>query len=676
MTWPYHGAIGFVSSVAHPTPDAGRTPSMSGRLLNATLLLTLATFPAAGMLLLLLIGPFGGGGWARLLVASLLLSLAVAWGAHRRRWSALLSDAAPTGSPVSPRGIAWALVVLLALLPTVIAVIASPRVQISHHGYFHSAYVHQVIAGMVPPENVTLPGHPSNTYWPYHALLAAMVTLLGVPAPLASALLNLILLAGSLGWSAAIACELYGPLRRGLGGVVAVFGLFGANLLGGLYWLMYVAAGTPAEPRVLVLLGDTRLATLLAKFANYTGAALGVYFYVFVLLVTVRLLRGRARPFDLLLAAAALLGAFALHAITGAFIAAGFPLAAAAGALLAAALDGRLPAALAPARVSATLRGWLGPHAVPTLVGVIALLVLAAPVLHFVASASSEFPEPPRIGLPDAYALSIVATSYPLLPFFVLGIVHGWRRRDASVLFLALVCLGGYALASVVSISGRNEYKFIYLGSIGLCLVALEPIVRVLRDAAGARRPVLRALAWTALLLPCLNVATFGIGQIRGPLWADPTFAYDGSHVVAAPGAPPSPGTGLELADLFAWVRDNTPADTVVVVPLLFRDRSVLYVLAERVPYVVDGMHYNRGLPDFQLRAAQVAALYGPTSSIDERAAALHDIAATLPERSKVLVYPQRLRSAFDPASVGFAPLYQGAVADLYAFPGPAGAAS
>lgn len=650
---------------------------MPGRLINATLLLTLATFPAAGMLLLLLIGPFGGRGWGLLLVASLLLSLAVASAASRRGWSAILAREASAAAPLESRGVAWTLVAVLALLPMVIAVLGSPRVQISHHGYFHSAYVHQVSAGMVPPENVTLPGHPSNTYWPYHALLAALVSLLGVPAPLASALLNLLLLAGSLGWSAAIARELYGPLHRGLGGVVALFGVFGANLLGGLYWLMYVAAGTPAEPRVLVLLGDVRLATLLAKFANYTGAALGVYFYVFTLLVTVRLLRGRARPFDVLLGAAALLGAFALHAITGAFIAAGFPLAAAAGALVAAALDGRLPGTLAPARVRATLRGWLGADAVPVLIGGIVLLVLAAPVLHFVASASSEFPEPPRIGLPDGYAWSIVATSYPLLPFFVLGVVHAWRRRDASVLFLALVCLGGYALASVVSISGRNEYKFIYLGSIGLCLVALEPIARVLRDTS-TRRPVLRALAWTALLLPCLNVATFGIGQLRGPLFSDPTFAYVGSHVVAAPGAPRSPGTGLELADLFAWVRDNTAPDTVVVVPLLFRDRSVLYVLAERVPYVVDGMHYNRGLPDFQLRAAQVAALYGPASSADERAAALQEIAGTLPARSKVLVYPHRLKNAFDPASAGLVPLHEGAVADLYAFPGAAtaGAAS
>jgi len=645
---------------------------MPGRLLNATLLLTLAAFPAAGLLLLVLRGPFGGAGWATLLAACAAGALALVVLAARGGWSSLVSgDADDAPAPAGWTGLLGALVVPLALLPVVIAVLGSPRVQISHHGFFHSAYVHQVLAGMVPPENVTLPGHPSNTYWPYHALLAALIALLGIPAPLASALLNLALLAGSLAWIAALVRELYGPVLRGLGGVVALFGLFGANLLGGLYWLLHAAAGAPAEPRVLVLLGDTRLATLLAKFANYTGAALGVYFYVFTLLVTVRVLRGRARAFDLLLGAMALLGAFALHAITGAFIAAGFPLAAAVALVVALALDRRLAAALAPARVRGRVRGWLARESVAGLVaGVVVVAAVAVPVLHFVASASSEFPEPPRIGLPDAYALSVVATSYPLLPLFALGVAFALRRRDPAIGFLALVCLGGYALASVVSISGRNEYKFIYLGSVGLCLVALGPLVRTLLDAHASTAR--RGVAWALLLLPCLNVATFGTAQLRGPLWADRTFTYDGSHVAARPDAPATPGTGLELADLFAWVRAETPPETVVVVPLLFRDRSVLYVLAERVPYVVDGMHYNRGLPEFQVRAAQVETLFGPGNESAERAAALAEIAAALPGRPKVLVYPRHLKSSFDPASEGMVPLRAGKVADLYAFPGAA----
>ena len=668
MGCTYHGLVGFVSSVS--LPAAGRL-SMSGRLLNTTLLLTLSAFPAAGLLLLVALGPFGEHGWAALLLASAVGSLVVARLAQRGGWSAIV--AGDDGEPPATSGRAWlwSVLAVLAFVPTVVAVLGSPRVQMSHHGYFHSAYVHQVLAGLVPPENVTLPGHPSNTYWPYHALLAALVALCGIPAPLASAVLNLVLLAGSLAWTAAIARELYGPVRRGLGPMLAVFGLLGANLFGGLYWLLWAAAGAPAEPRTLVLLGDTRLATLLAKFANYTGAALGVYFYVFVLLVTVRALRGRVRAFDVLLAGMALLGAFALHAITGAFIAAGFPLAAACAFLLAAALGRSLAEVVAPARVRSAFARWIGNEHGPALVaGLLVLVAFAVPVLHFVASASSEFPEPPRIGLPDAYALSIVAASYPLLPFFALGIVAALRRRDPAVLFLALVCLGGYALASVVSISGRNEYKFIYLGSIGLCLVALEPITRILRDGAVGQRAVVRALAWVALLLPCLNVAMFGIGQLRGPLWADPTFAYDGRHVEAATAAPPTPGTGLELADLFAWVRDGTPLDTVVVVPLLFRDRSVLYVLAERVPYVVDGMHYNRGLADYQLRAAQVEALYAPGSTPEERAGVLQQIGESMPGRAKVLVYPRHLTKGFDPASAGLVPLHAGAVADLYAFPG------
>jgi hypothetical protein len=223
----------------------------------------------------------------------------------------------------------------------------------------------------------------------------------------------------------------------------------------------------------------------------------------------------------------------------------------------------------------------------------------------------------------------------------------------------------------VVSISGRNEYKFIYLGTQALCLVALGPMTRLLTLPAPGWRRVGRAVTAAVLLLVCWNLALFGVGLMRGPLYADRTFAYAGRHVVATPPAPGRvmPGTGIEYADLFGWARANTPLDTVVVVPLIFRDRSVLYVLSERVPYVVDGMHYNRGLPDFARRARQVGRLYGPGVAAD-RAAALREIGTALPDRPKVLVYPHNLGAQFDPARAGLTRVHQGAVADLYAFPG------
>jgi hypothetical protein len=405
-----------------------------------------------------------------------------------------------------------------------------------------------------------------------------------------------------------------------------------------------------------------------------------VYFYAFGLLVVVRALRGRARGFVVALGVMALLGAFALHAITGAFMLAGFAGAIAGAVLIAALLDGRLAEALSLRRLVSWLRAHVaGDRVVALAAGVALVLVLAVPVLRFMASASSEFPEPPRIGWPDAYAWSIVAISWPLLPLFAVAVAHALRARDTRVLFLALMSLGGYALASVVSISGRNEYKFIYLGTQALCLVVLGPISRWLTAPAPGWRRYGRAVAAGVLLLVCWNVALFGVGLLRGPQFADRTFAYAGRHVTAAPPAPGTvmPGTGIEYADLFGWIRANTALDTVVVVPLIFRDRSVLYVLSERVPYVVDGMHYNRGLPDFARRAAQVGRLYGAGVPAADRAAALHEIGKALRDRPKVLVYPHKLGAQFDPSRAGLTRLHQGAVADLYAFPGTTtGAAS
>jgi len=655
---------------------ASPKPSMPGRLLHTTLALALGSFPALGLLLVGLLGPFGGGGWAVLLVASIAGAALVVALAHRRAWSELFAprqrgaDDGPAGG--ATRWLVRALPVL-ALLPVAVAVLGSVRIQISHHGFFHSAYVYRVLAGDVPPENVTLAGHPSNTYWPYHALLAAVVELLDVPAPLASALLNLALLAGTLAWAAVLVRELYGrPPWPGGAGPLALVAVFGANLLGSVYWLARVAAGLPTGPRGLVLLGDVRLGSLVAKFANYTGASLGVYFFVLGLLVMVRLLRGRARGFDLVLGVVALIGAFALHAITGAFMVVAFAPAAILAWLGTAPREaGGLAAAAHVLRAAATALVATPRVRRETSAAVLTLLALGLPVLAFVATASSEFPAPPRLGLPDAYALSIVAVAWPLLPFFVAGVVAAARARDASGLFLALVCLGGYALASVLSISGRNEYKFIYLGSIGLSLVALAPITSLLRTRATGARRVARGAALATLVLACANVALFGLGLLRGASFRDRTFRYEGRHVVAEAPRFVRPGTGLEYGDLFAWIRGHTAPDAVVVVPLLERDKSVLYVLSERVPYAVDGLHYNRGLPDYGRRVALLDALYAPASSADERGVALAAIRASLPERPMVVLLPRRIAAAFDPTTLGLVRLEEGRAASLFAFPDP-----
>ncbi len=663
---------------------------MSGRLLHTTLALGLGSFPALGLLWIATLGPLGGRGFAALLVASMALAAVVVLVARRRGWSELLApgpepskrereEQGRAGTPV------WLLraLPLLALAPVAVAVLGSVRAQISHHGFFHSAYVYQVLAGHVPPENVTLPGNPSNTYWPYHALLAALVVLLDVPAPLASALLNLLLLAGTLAWAAALVRELHGPPPwRGSLGLLALFAVFGGNLLGAVYWLLRASSGALLGARGMVLLGDVRLGTLLAKFANYTGAALGVYFFVLGLLVMARLMRGRARGFELLVGGVALIGAFALHAITGFFMVVVFVPAAALAWLasrprdaqgLRAAVSDLLRSAGAFAGTPAAQRGLAAGvlALVPRVLSaaLFGLFVLGLPVLVFVASASSEFPAPPRLGLPDLYALSILAVSWPLLPTFVLGASSALRRRDAGLLFLALVCLGGYALASVLSISGRNEYKFIYLATIGLTLVALAPITDALRGEARGARWIGRGLAVACLLLVCANVALFGATQLASPSFRDRTFRYEGAHVVATPAPLVPPGTGLEYADLFAWVRENTPADTVVVVPLLPRDKSTLYILSERVPYAVDGLHYNRGLPDYARRVALLETLYAPRSTADQRLAALRAIAASLPGRPLVLVLPHGIAARFDPTSAGFVLLHRGRRASLFDFP-------
>ena len=66
------------------------------------------------------------------------------------------------------------LIPFLVLIPGIVLLFTSVRIQLSSHGPFHMGYIFQVIHGLSPPENAVLPGYPANVYWLYHALIAVL----------------------------------------------------------------------------------------------------------------------------------------------------------------------------------------------------------------------------------------------------------------------------------------------------------------------------------------------------------------------------------------------------------------------------------------------------------------------------------------------------------------------
>jgi hypothetical protein len=510
--------------------------------------------------------------------------------------------------PKEPGGWLGTLLPLLLAAPALSSVLLSIRSQISNHGFFHSGYVLQLLRGVLPPENPTLPGEAANDYWPYHALLAAGVAPSDLPIPLASTLLNLLCLILCL-WFAG---ELSRPPRSGMAGGAGdrLLVLFGGSALcvpAALWW------GRLGPTTAFA--GDRRLDCLLEKFLNFNGFPLGVMLFLACLLLGRRLLADGFSAPRIFLLALCLTGALALHATTGLFLWLTVPtsLVATLG------LTGRGPA----------LRNFL-----PSLALVPALWA----ILHFLRDASLRMEGGARLDPSDILNWrSLLGTSLLVLPLLYLSLRRALREKDAPQMFTCFCALGGYALSLCVSLPGGNEYKFTHLAVVAAWVAALS----TLRDLDA--RPVLRLIRPTLLVLVGAALLLTGTARWRDPRTTDDTFFYRdgrlGSRPVVVAERPDQ-----RYADLFQWARDHTPADTLVLLPLQQKNHATLFLLSERLPFLVNGDIYNRGSEAYPVRKALLESLYDPSLGPKEVPRILDAVRSMVPRRPLFLVVPHSIR--------------------------------
>ena len=222
------------------------------------------------------------------------------------------------------------------------------------------------------------------------------------------------------------------------------------------------------------------------------------------------------------------------------------------------------------------------------------------------------------------------------MPFFLVGIYQAIRQKKTSVIFLSLVCIVGYLLTCIVTLPDRNEYKFIFLSTIAACMVASTSLLPLVR------RPTLRILPIAAISLLCINLIMVGVNRFHSPWFNDRTFGYQGRHVYAQM-LPSTSYPDLQYADVYEWARNNTPPDTIISIPRVYIDKATVYVLAERVPYLLDGYIYNRGTPQYKLRSNNISILFSTNRTDEDKEKALEQIRRDLPHRPMLLVYPKRL---------------------------------
>jgi hypothetical protein len=649
-------------------------------VLNPALAVSLAIYATVGYVLSQFLQPMPIAVWGVVLIASAAACITifafVTRDFHPPTPSGADTSAGRGAGEGGALGTALQYLPYVLLLPGMLAFVITVRTQISHHGFFHSGYVYQILAGYAPPETAVLPGHPANIYWLYHALLATITGLTHLPVPLASVAVNFVALISTFGWMArAIRASGLLEERPPAMGIFVLFSLFGASLLGAVQAIAWGSAhgeSLLSPLNRMVLLGDLRMGSLLASFITFTGFPMGVMFYAFALYVTVRMLTGRLRLMDVMLLIIATLGALAFHTTSGLFIGSVLPASLLAAFVTSEALEASgLNRALA-SRWLADLKAAIREEAKKgrLLVAVLAAVALSIPILHYVLSAASAMPGTHFEGC-SLYDLgSILMASYGLLPFFVLGVGRAIRRHDRHIIFAAYICLIGYGLACLVRLPEHNEYKFIYMSTIAMCVVALYAIEYLLFESprpTGAGYVLGRAGAIIALIMLAVNLLYVGGQRLSMPWVQVKALRYEGQHVITkGQKGLDQAGVDTEYRDVFQWIRENTPANTAIVTPFVSKDDSLLYVLAERLPYVAWGDHYGEGLPGYEERHAAVEALYAPESTPEQRGEAVAFIKNTGFERPVVVILPHKLTKSVDPAQLGLALLYEGKKADLF----------
>ncbi|MBV6397045.1 MAG: hypothetical protein HFACDABA_02649 [Anaerolineales bacterium] len=510
---------------------------------------------------------------------------------HIRRCTTL-SDLTPRQTFASPRT-SWLYIIIV---PAVFLLLFAPGIQFGYHGLFHSAYVYEILRGL-PPENVTLPGYPANDYWPYHVYLALLSRLLDAPPPFVSALSNIFILGMCLLWSSALWKLLAGPAASSA--LDVLFPLLGANLfyLPNLFLARQFLLPAVWQP-------DPRLDFSLVRFINFNGFSLGILFFLAAFFTALKILReGETRRDASLLI---FLGGSALlfHATTGVYL-----FAALIPCLIVTRLLDRsrpLPSASFLTQNGFALVGWL------LLSG---LFLLPAALFLLRSAAAMEVKTTLELFSPRDMT-SIFVMIYPAIPFFILAATRAWKEKQTILLFPAVLALWGFLLALFVRLPDGNEYKFIYLSSIAFLMVALMGMKDFASRFTNGGRAVL-IIAVTALVANTL-VGTWTMYDVYSRRH-NVRVTYHGAHVT------------LDRPDFapFAWIRENTPPETVILQPLTSKDWNYGY-FSERLPYVVAGHIYNEGIPAAAARIAQVNRLYDPAVPIAERIAVVEAVRLSL----------------------------------------------
>lgn len=506
---------------------------------------------------------------------------------------------------------AWAPLALVAFGVGYVFIIggASGRIMQSFHGLHHSAYVYQILQGIIPPTNPSSLEAPANFYWIWHAWLALGVLSFDITPFEMSLVSNGLGLSGFLcaiwlatgeytqnKWLRLAVCGVPFFILNPLGlvqfatrlAVVWLPEIFRTEISVGLFEHLLLIARHHSSlqlvdhnlvqlfPRLglfeAAALSD-RAGHLINKFLNFNSFPLALGFFALGQWLLLHV-RGRVRL------RAVMLGVVSFcMAVTSPLPAIAFGLTVAAYLLV----EG-LPLLAAYRESEDSLdRARLG-SLCALVVGCGIGVLLALPLLIPVASAyqGRALVVTPGSGL-LAHAVSL---GWALVPVFVLLGFAGIRRRrlapSARVHALSALLYGVVALTLVVPVEDPNEYKFVLLAAHPSALLLLA----LWSTQASPDETRIRAVGQSAavatgglLLMGALSFSVMALIYIASPWSASEPFVLRGTTTEIRPNDDPK---HRDLDAAYGWLRTSTPGTAYVFAAAVGKDDARLPVIAQR----------------------------------------------------------------------------------------------
>ncbi len=553
----------------------------------------------------------------------------------------------------------------LVFVPGFLIVFSNTYYQMLFEGVLHTSYTSQILAGIAPPENPFLPGYPPNYYWLYHALLATIANLTQLSPPLLSSILNLLALISIFAWVKQIIRAVgYGHLHPFLFNLLVIFVVFGINLFGIIHALDDILARGIGglNDADMILIGD-RIQTLWFKFLAFTSFPLALVYYVAGIFAAVQLVKGYIRPSLMILFLFSLAGGIAFSLGTGLFsIIVLLP-----AIMLAYSFDFvRTPIKSFRSRAASLYQTFeiklsrldLGFLIVLSLsIAFLSLTYYRQTTNSYGVTGSLSLTDLPNLGM-------LISAFYPLVPFFIVGIIYAVKTSNRLLIFTAFGAILGCGVAYISVLRGDNQYKFVLLSSFLICLT-IVPVIHRLIDHGSLFR---KAVAGVVFVLVIGNLIYADLIRIKNAVELQQgivstsqninKIVYDGQNIVSE----------REIyQDIYVWLREMTNNWTIVVMPV--EQSALLASISGRLPYAGRRLFsFVTGVSDYTQRAERVKAFYADGTSSDERENLIAEFLQVDPARPMVLLIPNdTMISSDELAALDLQLLFQGEKGVVYA---------